>query len=195
MKFTPIEPKGLLIIEPDVYPDGRGFLFESYHAEKYAEHGIHGPFVQDNHSRSGKGTLRGLHAQLRRPQAKLVRVLAGEIWDVAIDIRRGSPTFGRCGSVTLSASNFWQLYVPVGFAHGFCVLSDFAEVAYKSTDFYDPTGELRLRWDEPAFAIPWPIADPILSEKDEKASALADVMDLLPSFGGSETAKLAPSRA
>jgi dTDP-4-dehydrorhamnose 3,5-epimerase len=182
MKFTPIEPKGLIVIDPDVFSDPRGFFLESYSARKYAEHGITETFVQDNHSRSSRGTLRGLHAQLTRPQAKIVRVLAGEIWDVAVDIRRGSPTFGRYAAVTLSAESFRQLYVPIGFAHGFCVTSDVAEVAYKSSDFYDPSGELGIRWDEPAFGIPWPIEAPVLSEKDKLGSALADVMDRLPSF-------------
>jgi len=182
MKLTPLEPQGLVVIDPDVFADSRGFFFESYNAKKYAEHGITETFVQDNHSRSTRDSLRGLHAQLTHPQAKLVRVLAGEIWDVAVDIRRGSPTFGRHAVVTLSAESFRQLYVPIGFAHGFCVTSEFAEVAYKTSDFYDPSGELVLRWNEPAFAIPWPIAAPVLSARDENGAALADVMDRLPWF-------------
>jgi dTDP-4-dehydrorhamnose 3,5-epimerase len=182
MKFTPLELEGLILVEPDVHRDERGFFLESYHAAKFAEHGISATFVQDNHSRSGRHTLRGLHAQIRHPQAKLVRVVAGEIWDVVVDIRRGSPTFGRHQAVVLSAENCRQLFVPIGFAHGFCVLSEFAEVVYKSSDFYDPTGELRIRWNEPAFAIPWPVRSPLLSTKDELGAALADVMDQLPVF-------------
>ena len=180
MKFTSLEPADLILIEPDVHPDARGFFLEFFHAEKYAAAGIHGPFVQDNHSRSARGTLRGLHAQLRHPQAKLLRVVTGEIWDVAVDIRVGSPTFGRYAAVTLTAENYKQLYVPVGFAHGFCVMSDWAEVEYKTTDFYDPGGELRLRWDDPELAIPWPVRDPILSPKDAVAASLAELMPQLP---------------
>ena len=182
MRFTPLELEGLILIEPDVHRDERGFFLESYHAAKFAEHGITATFVQDNHSRSGRHTVRGLHAQIRHPQAKLVRVIAGEIWDVVVDIRRGSPTFGRHEAVVLSAENFRQLFVPIGFAHGFCVLSEFAEVVYKSSDFYDPTDELRIRWNEPAFAIPWPTTEPVLSAKDRLGSALADVMEGLPVF-------------
>jgi dTDP-4-dehydrorhamnose 3,5-epimerase len=182
MKFTPLELAGPILVEPDVHRDPRGFFLESYHAAKFAEHGISATFVQDNHSRSGRHTVRGLHAQLRRPQAKLVRAIAGEIWDVVVDIRRGSPTFGRHEAVVLSAENFRQLYVPIGFAHGFCVVSEFADVVYKSSDFYDPAGELRIRWNEPAFAIPWPAPSPVLSAKDELGSALADVMNELPVF-------------
>ena len=182
MKFTPLELEGPVLVEPDVFRDERGFFLESYHASKFAAHGIDATFVQDNHSRSTRATVRGLHAQLRRPQAKLVRVTAGEIWDVVVDIRRGSPTFGRHAAIVLSADNFRELYVPIGFAHGFCVLSDVADVVYKSSDFYDPAGEVRIRWNEPAFAIPWPIADPTLSPKDRTASALADVMADLPTF-------------
>jgi dTDP-4-dehydrorhamnose 3,5-epimerase len=182
MKFTPLELEGLILVETDVHRDDRGFFLESYHAAKFAEHGISATFVQDNHSRSGRHTLRGLHAQTRHPQAKLVRVVAGEIWDVVVDIRRGSPTFGRHQAVVLSAENFRQLFVPIGFAHGFCVLSEFADVVYKSSDFYDPIGELRLRWNEPAVAIPWPVRSPILSEKDRLGAALADVMDELTVF-------------
>jgi dTDP-4-dehydrorhamnose 3,5-epimerase len=182
MRFTPLELEGLILVEPDVHRDERGFFLESYHAAKFAEHGISATFVQDNHSRSGQGTLRGLHAQIRHPQAKLVRVIAGEIWDVVVDIRRGSPTFARHEAVVLSAANFRQLFVPIGFAHGFCVLSEHAEVVYKSSDFYDPSDELRIRWNDPAFAIPWPVASPVLSAKDERGAALADVMDALPVF-------------
>lgn len=179
MRFIPIHPPGLLVIEPDVHRDERGFFVESFHAERYAAAGILGPFVQDNHSRSARGTLRGLHAQFRRPQAKLVRVVAGEIWDVAVDIRVGSPTFGRYAAVTLSAENFKQIFVPAGFAHGFCVLSDWAEVEYKTTDLYDPGGELRIRWDDPELCIPWPIREPVLSPKDEQAHLWAEVRTLL----------------
>ncbi len=180
MKITRIEPDGLVVIDPTVHADGRGFFLESFHSDRYAAAGIPGPFVQDNHSRSARGTLRGLHAQVRRPQAKLIRVVAGEIWDVAVDVRVGSPTFGRHASVTLSADNFRQLYVPVGFAHGFCVVSEWAEVEYKTTDLYDPGGELRLLWSDPALAIPWPLREPILSPKDATASTLAELESVLP---------------
>ena len=182
MKFVQSELPDVLIIEPDVYRDSRGFFLETYHEQKYRDGGISLTFVQDNHSRSLRHTLRGLHAQLRRPQGKLVRVLRGEIWDVAVDVRRGSPTFGRWVAVTLSAENFRQCYVPPGFVHGFCVTSDFAEVEYKCTDFYDPTGEITVLWNDPDLAIPWPIRTPILSAKDQGGRRLADLVDLLPRY-------------
>ena len=171
---------GVLVIEPDVHHDGRGFFVETYHADRYREHGIHGPFVQDNHSRSTGGTLRGLHLQLARPQGKLIRVVEGEVFDVAVDVRRGSPTFGRWVSVKLSAGNFKQCYVPQGFAHGFCVVTPVAQVEYKCTDLYDSVGEIGIAWNDPDLAIDWPVRDPILSPRDQQNPTLAAVMDRLP---------------
>ena len=175
---TPIA--GVVVIEPDIHADGRGFFLETYHAEKYSAHGIDGPFVQDNHSRSAGGTLRGLHLQLRRPQGKLVRVIEGEIFDVAVDVRRGSPTFGRWVAATLSADNFRQLYVPQGFAHGFCVVTPIAQVEYKCTDLYDPDGEIGIAWNDPALAIQWPVREPLLSKRDRCHPTLAELVDRLP---------------
>ena len=142
MRVVPTAIPGVVIIEPKVHQDGRGFFLETYHAERYREHGIAGPFVQDNHSRSVAGTLRGLHLQLHRPQGKLIRVIEGEIFDVAVDVRRNSPTFGRWVAINVSAVNFRQVYVPPGFAHGFAVVSPTAQVEYKCTDIYDPASEV-----------------------------------------------------
>jgi len=180
MKFIETELPGVIIVEPDIYRDERGFFFETYHAKKYRNGGIPGTFVQDNHSRSTYRTLRGLHAQTTHPQGKLVRVIEGEIFDVAVDIRRGSATFGRWRGATLSAENGWQYYIPPGFAHGFCVTSEFAQVEYKCTDFYDPTGEINLSWCDPDIAITWPIESPILSAKDATARTLREIESLLP---------------
>ena len=183
MKVLPTNLPGVLIIEPDVFQDTRGFFLETYHAQKYREAGIPETFVQDNHSRSTLGTLRGLHAQQHQhPQGKLVRVIHGEVFDVAVDIRRGSPTFKRWVSVTLSAENFRQMYVPPGFAHGFCVLSEIAEVEYKCTDFYDPEDEIGILWNDPEIGVEWPVKEPILSEKDQKAPRLAEVVERLPPY-------------
>jgi dTDP-4-dehydrorhamnose 3,5-epimerase len=182
MKFLATELTGVIVIEPDVYKDDRGFLLETYHKLKYIAGGVEAAFVQDNHSRSMRGTLRGLHAQRRRPQGKLVRVLQGEIFDVAVDIRRGSPTFRHWLGLTLSAENFRQLYVPPDFAHGFCVTSDWAEFEYKCTDFYDPADEIRLLWNDPDLRIEWPVNAPLLSEKDRAAQPLAVLMDRLPAY-------------
>jgi dTDP-4-dehydrorhamnose 3,5-epimerase len=184
MRFLPTELPEVIVLEPDVYKDNRGFFLESYHARKYREGGIPEVFVQDNHSRSIGGTVRGLHAQLQHPQGKLVRVLAGEIFDVAVDVRRGSPTFGRWVGMTLSAENFHQVYVPPGFVHGFAVISAVAEIEYKCTDFYNPTDELTVLWNDPDIGIDWPIREPILSAKDQAARRLADVTSLLPAFQG-----------
>ena len=185
MKFIKNEIPGVVLIEPAVHHDGRGFFFETYHAERYREGGIEVEFVQDNQSRSTRGTLRGLHAQTKRPQDKLVRVLIGEIYDVAVDVRRGSPTFGRYFGATLSAENFHQLFVPVGFIHGFVVTSEIADVEYKCSDFYDPEGEMGVAWNDPDIGIPWPIEDPQLSDKDAAAPRLCDVdPELLPLYRG-----------
>ncbi len=184
MRFVPTELPGVLVIEPDVYRDPRGFFLETYHQLKYRDGGIDVAFVQDNHSRSARGTLRGLHAQHAHPQAKLIRVLQGEIFDVAVDIRRGSPTFLRWVGVTLSAENFQQCFVPTGFAHGFCVVSESAEVEYKCTDYYAPQDELRILWNDPAIGVVWPIGEPLLSDKDRAAVPVAALMDQLPVFEG-----------
>jgi dTDP-4-dehydrorhamnose 3,5-epimerase len=176
------ELPGVVVIEPNVHADGRGFFLETYHAARYSEHGIDGPFVQDNHSRSAGGTLRGLHLQLRRPQGKLVRVIEGEVYDVAVDVRRGSPTFGRWVAVTLSADNFRQCYIPAGFAHGFCVVTPIAQVEYKCTDLYDPASEIGIAWNDPSLAIHWPVREPILSPRDRDHPTLAAVADRLPAF-------------
>ncbi len=173
---------GVVVIEPDVRQDSRGFFVETYHEERYRAHGIHGRFVQDNHSQSAGRTLRGLHLQVRHAQGKLIRVVEGEVFDVAVDVRRGSPTFGRWVAVTLTAANFRQCYIPPGFAHGFCVTSDGAQVEYKCTDVYDPSGEVGIAWNDASLAIPWPVDDPILSPRDANNPTLAAVMDQLPSF-------------
>jgi dTDP-4-dehydrorhamnose 3,5-epimerase len=187
MKFIPTDLPGVLVIEPDVYRDERGFFLETYHADKYAAGGVPASFRQDNHSRSVAHTVRGLHAQRRRPQGKLVRAIHGEIFDVVVDIRRGSPTYRRWVGVTLSADNFRQCYIPPGFAHGFCVTSEWAEFEYKCTDFYDPTDEIRLLWNDPQIGITWPVHDPIVSDKDRAAQTLAALWDTLPVFSaGSE---------
>ena len=186
MRIIPTELPEVLIVEPTVHRDDRGFFLETWHAAKYAEAGLDARFVQDNHSRSRRGTLRGLHAQLARPQGKLVRASLGEIFDVAVDIRRGSPRFGRSVGVRLSAENFRQLWIPEGFAHGFCVLSEDAEIQYKCTDFYDPSSELTVAWDDPALGISWPaIEAPLLSAKDRAARRLAQFAeDELPRWPG-----------
>ncbi|CAG0964012.1 dTDP-4-dehydrorhamnose 3,5-epimerase [Myxococcaceae bacterium] len=180
MKVIETEIPGVLVVEPKVFRDPRGFFVETYHADRYRAAGIDAVFVQDNHSKSERGTLRGLHAQEHHPQAKLVRVIEGEIFDVAVDIRVGSPTFGRHVSVTLGAGDQRQIYVPVGFAHGFCVLSETAQVEYKCTDFYHPEDELRVLWNDPEIAIRWPIEKPLLSEKDAGALPLRSLHPRLP---------------
>jgi len=184
MRFVPTDLPGVLVIEPDVYRDPRGFFLETYHSLKYRDGGVDVTFVQDNHSRSARGTLRGLHAQRAHPQAKLIRVLQGEIFDVAVDIRRGSPTFLRWVGVTLSAENFHQCFVPTGFAHGFCVLSESAEVEYKCTDYYDPQDELRILWNDPAIGVTWPVSEPLLSDKDRTGQPVDALTEQLPVFGG-----------
>jgi dTDP-4-dehydrorhamnose 3,5-epimerase len=159
---------GVYVIEPKVFGDARGFFYESYHRAKFTELGIADEFVQDNCSRSARGVLRGLHYQLRFPQAKLCRVVEGEVFDVAVDIRKGSPTFGQWAGVVLSAENKCQIYVPAGFAHGFAVLSESAEFLYKCSDFYHPEDEQGVLWNDPDVGIPWPVEAPILSGKDQK---------------------------
>ncbi len=163
----------VLLVKPDVHGDARGFFFESYHREKFAGLGIKENFVQDNHSKSSRGTLRGLHYQLKHAQAKLCRVVAGEVLDVAVDIRLGSPTFGKWVSAILSAENKMQIFVPRGFAHGFVTLSDTAEFLYKCSDLYRPEDEHGILWSDPDLAIDWGVSAPLLSDKDKKYPTLA----------------------
>jgi dTDP-4-dehydrorhamnose 3,5-epimerase len=184
MKFVPTKLDGVTIVEPDVFRDDRGFFLETYSAAKYRLGGIEARFVQDNHSRSIKGTIRGLHSQRRHPQAKLVRALAGAIIDVVVDIRRDSSTYLQWISVELSAENFRELYVPIGYAHGICIVSEFAEIEYKCTDYYDPEDELRIIWNDPSIGIKWPTTTPILSPKDSEARTLKEQFDLLPLLNG-----------
>ena len=165
---------GVLIVEPDLYGDSRGFFYESYNYREYAEQGIADEFVQDNHSRSMRGVLRGLHYQALPGQAKLVRVVLGQVYDVAVDIRWASPTFGQWVGVVLSAENRRQLYVPVGYAHGFCVTSDVAEFLYKVSSYYSPKHERGIAWDDPDLAIEWPTRCPVLSERDRHHPRLAE---------------------
>ena len=169
----------VILIEPDLHRDGRGFLLETWQRDRYAESGIDCDFVQDNHSRSAQGVLRGLHMQVHHPQGKLVRCIEGEVYDVAVDVRPGSATFGQWSGATLSAENFQQLWIPQGFAHGFCVVSENAQFEYKCTDFYAPGDEITLAWNDPALAIPWPVLDPSLSEKDQRGMSLAEVREHL----------------
>jgi len=186
LKFTETELPGVILVEPDVHGDERGFFLETYHAEKYAAGGISPTFVQDNHSRSKQRILRGLHLQLAFPQGKLVRVVEGEVYDVAVDVRRGSPHFGGHVAVVLSAESFTQLYVPPGFAHGFLVTSEIAQFEYKCTAVYHPEDELSIRWNDPELAIPWPITAPSLAAKDAEAPTLAEAMDRLPVYQTTE---------
>lgn len=183
MRVVPTEIPDVLVVEPAVHQDDRGFFLETYHADRYRQHGITRPFVQDNHSRSQAGTLRGLHLQLRRPQGKLIRVIEGEVFDVAVDVRRGSPTFGRWVGLTLTAGNFKQVYVPPGFAHGFCVVSPTAQVEYKCTELYDPASEIGIAWNDPAIGIAWPVSRPLLSSRDARHPMLAELTDTLPVWG------------
>ena len=176
MKISHSKLKGCVIIEPRVFGDDRGFFLETFQALRYEQvAGIDLPFVQDNHSRSAKNVLRGLHFQKTKPQGKLVRVVRGEVYDVAVDIRKGSATFGEWESVILSEDNKKQFWVPPGFAHGFVVLSATADFEYKCTDYYDPSDEGSILWSDPDLDIPWPIANPVLSTKDESAKRLVDL--------------------
>ena len=184
MKFIELELPGVILVEPDVHSDDRGFFLETYQTQKYADGGVDGTFVQDNHSRSALGTLRGLHAQVEHPQGKLVRVVEGEVYDVAVDIRVGSPHFGKHVGVSLSAQNFRQLWIPPGYAHGFCVTTDFAEFEYKCTDFYFPEAEIVVAWNDPQIGIDWPVETPLLSGRDETAPALSELTDRLPRYDG-----------
>jgi dTDP-4-dehydrorhamnose 3,5-epimerase len=177
---TPLE--GVLVIEPKVHRDERGFFVETYHEERYKAAGISAAFVQDNQSASVQGTLRGLHAQIRRPQAKLVRCIDGEIFDVAVDVRKGSATFGKWFGTILDAVSAKQMYVPIGFVHGFAVLSAAAQVEYKCSDIYVPDDQLTVLWNDPAIGIQWPVKEPVLSPKDKQAKSLSAVTELLPNL-------------
>jgi dTDP-4-dehydrorhamnose 3,5-epimerase len=181
--FTELSLSGVILIKPQVFKDGRGFFLETFHAEKYAVGNIGRTFVQDNHSHSQRGTLRGLHYQIGHAQGKLIYVVTGEIFDVAVDIRLGSPKFGQWVGARLSAENKQQIYVPEGFAHGFCVLSESADVIYKCTDFYSPKDECGIFWADPTINIDWPIKAPVLSEKDGLNPKLSEVPErLLPVY-------------
>jgi dTDP-4-dehydrorhamnose 3,5-epimerase len=175
MEFQPRDIAGVLVITPDIISDERGFFLESFRQEEFRAMGIPGPFVQDNHSGSKQGVLRGLHYQILRPQGKLVHVVVGEVYDVIVDLRKNSPTFGKWIGEYLSAKNARQIWIPSGCAHGFYVRSPRAEVLYKATDYYSPEGDRTLRWDDPALGIRWPLLDgapPILSEKDKQGKLL-----------------------
>ncbi len=175
MRVTRLPLEGVLLIEPQVFGDPRGHFLEIFQARRYADHGVRGDFVQDNLSFSTKDVVRGLHYQLRQPQGKLIMVLVGSVLDAVVDIRRGSPTFGRSLTLDLAADSPQQLYVPPGYAHGFWVTSDAALVLYKCTDFYSPGDEYGLLWSDPALGIDWPPGVPLLSDKDARYPALADV--------------------
>jgi len=187
VRFVATDLPGVLIVEPDVHRDARGFFLETFRQDKYQAGGIPGPFVQDNQSLSAGGTVRGLHLQVgARPQGKLIRVLEGAIYDVAVDVRRGSPTFGRWVAAWLSSEDFRQIYVPPGFAHGFAVTSPSAQVEYKCTDVYDPQGEIGIKWSDPAIGVEWPVhlfpGPPLLSARDINNPPLAALMDRLPLY-------------
>ena len=175
MKVVPTGLPGCVVIEPQVFGDERGFFFESWNRQRYGEHGLDMQFVQGNVSSSARGVLRGLHYQWPNPQGKLVSVLEGEVYDVAVDIRRGSPTFGRSAAVVLSADNKRQLWIPEGFAHGFAVLSERALFSYLCTAPYDKTADAGIRWNDADLAIDWPLSEPSLSDKDARAPFLAEV--------------------
>lgn len=176
MKITPTSLPEVLVIEPQVFGDSRGFFYESFNARKFAElTGVQAEFVQDNHSKSGKNILRGLHYQIQQAQGKLVRVVSGEVFDVAVDIRKSSPNFGKWVGVNLSAENSRQLWIPPGFAHGFAVLSEQAEFLYKTTDYWAPEYERCLAWNDPEIGIDWPISEtPLLSAKDQLGKSLSE---------------------
>lgn len=183
MKIVDTTIDGVVIIEPEVFGDQRGFFLESFQVQRYRDAGIEDTFIQDNISRSVEGTLRGLHYQYPRGQAKLVQVLHGEIFDVAVDIRRGSPSFGKWVGVTLSAENHRQMYIPQGFAHGFCVLSESALFMYKCSDYYVPQDEQGVLWSDPELNIQWPITKPVLSSRDQDLPLLGHIpADRLPSL-------------
>jgi dTDP-4-dehydrorhamnose 3,5-epimerase len=177
---------GVLLLEPRVFRDSRGLFLETYRADRYREVGIPGPFVQENHSRSRKGVIRGIHYQLKHPQGKLVRISHGEVYDVAVDLRRGSPTFGQWYAAVLSSENQHQLYVPPGFGHAFCVISESADLINKLSEYYHPEDDYGIIWNDPDIGIPWPVSSPILSERDTKWRRFQDTApELLPACGTS----------
>ena len=185
MKALPTAIPDVLVIEPAVFGDARGFFYESWNQRAFDQAvGREVRFVQDNHSASTRGVLRGLHYQVENVQGKLVRVIEGEIWDVAVDVRRGSPAYGRFFAARLTAEGFEQLYVPPGLAHGFLVTSEVAQVEYKCTAPYDPKAEFSIAWNDPDLAIPWPTETPLLSERDRRAPRLRDVQERLLDFAG-----------
>jgi dTDP-4-dehydrorhamnose 3,5-epimerase len=182
MSFRRVETRmgGLVLIEPAVHPDSRGFFLETFRANEYRELGIDVEFVQDNHSRSQRDSIRAFHFQLEPGQAKLIRVARGTIYDVAVDLRRGSPTYGRHEAVELSDTNHRQLFVPIGFAHGFCVLSDVADVTYKVSSYYDPATERGIAFDDPDLGVQWPASEPIVSDRDRTNPKLSEIAPELP---------------
>jgi len=188
MRFIPTELPGLVLIEPRVFEDPRGFFMETFHSEHFRDAGLPIQFVQDTHSRSVAGTLRGLHYQLRRPQGKLVRCTRGEVLDVAVDLRLDSPTLGRWFATTLSEDNRRQVYLPPGMAHGFCILSDIADVVYKCTELYSPQDERTIAWNDPQLAIAWPLGNPLLSDKDRRGLSFAEAEK----YAAGQSSRLAP---
>jgi dTDP-4-dehydrorhamnose 3,5-epimerase len=177
MRFSETSIPGVILIEPDVFRDARGYFLETFNSAKYSKAGIPQTFVQDNQSVSLKNTLRGLHMQVRKPQGKLVRAVEGEIWDVAVDLRPDSATLGQWTAAILSGENFHQFYVPPGCAHGFCVLSESAQVQYKVTELYDPADEAGIAYNDPSINITWPITSPLLSERDRRNPSLGDAAE------------------
>lgn len=185
MRVSATELPGVLLVEPDVFEDSRGFFMETFHAPRYAEAGITSPFLQDNVSFSTRGVLRGLHFQHPQAQAKLVYVLQGKVFDVAVDVRTGSPTFGSWTGVMLSSDNKWQVYIPEGFAHGICTVSETALFVYKCTELYDAQSENCVLWNDPDIGIEWPVASPTLSERDKHAPCLKYIdVNALPKYRG-----------
>ena len=191
MKVSETDLPGVVLIAPKVFDDPRGLFYESWSAARYADAGIPGPFVQDNVSRSTHGTLRGLHLQHPHAQGKLVHVLVGEVFDVVVDVRVGSPHFGQWTGVVLSESNRQQFYIPPGFAHGFCVLSEIGLFAYRCTDYYHPEAEITVAWNDPDIGIRWPIAEPSLSRKDRAGAPLSALTDQLPPYAPAAAARSA----
>ena len=187
MKVLQTALEGVLIIEPDVFRDERGYFIETFHRKRYKQGGVDTEFVQDNLSFSSKGIIRGLHYQFPQAQAKLVQVIKGEVFDVTVDIRRGSPTFGKWISVVISDEDKQQIYIPEGFAHGFCVLSDTAFLSYKCSDLYAPDCEGGILWSDPDLNIDWPLEQPLLSGKDSQYPCLNEIsFDRLPVYGGNQ---------
>ena len=173
---------GLILLQPKAFPDERGYFLETYSRERYAKVGIDVDFIQDNHSRSVRGAIRGLHFQMPPGQAKLLRCSRGAVYDVAVDLRRSSPTFGEWEAVELDDVSHRQLFIPVGFAHGLMALSEAADLSYKVTSYYDPVAEVGIAWDDPDLAIPWPLPDPVVSVRDRENPRVAEIMDRLPDW-------------